>query len=675
MPTSPPRRSGAVLLLALAIAGACTSKGDGGTGPVNNPAIALSLSPTSASVPQGGMTTVTGTITRSGGFSGDVLLTTTGNPAGVTPSVGNITTSGGITTATIPLQVGAAVPTGTYTITVTATGSGVTAATATFTLTVTQGGSYTMVAAPTALSLAPGGSAPVTLTFVFTNLTAGVALTLEAPTGVTGITGVFNPPSPVTGPTTTLTVTVGAAVAPGTYPLTVRGKVAGLADVTAAISLTVVAQSYTLSLMPPTLSIAQGGSATTTVTLNRTNFTGPVALTLEAPAGVTGITGTFNPTPAAAAATGAKASGTANAVTSTTSTLTVTVASTVAPGVYALKVRSKNAALADVTADLSLTVVAGVIANGKIAFKDGSDAIWTVNPDGTGLLQLTPGFPLGAACTAADEEPRWSPDGTKIVFTRTKDGSQDIWVMNADGSGQTRLTNDGDGKCEDDVPNRTWSENPSWSPDGRKIIFTSARASGGFVEALWIMNADGTGQTLLLSMAGSLVSEAFYSPDGRSIAFHVEPIAPTPALQCDGIASGGEIWVMNADGTNKRRLTTTANCSFDENLSWSPDSRKIAFGRCAQLSPAGCGVGGEEIFIMNSDGTNQIQLTSNFAGFNSERPSFSPDGTKILFANGANGDSIWFMNVDGSAKVPVGTGAQSAGQPSWQPVFRPTARR
>jgi Tol biopolymer transport system component len=667
MLTFAPRRSGTALLLSLAIAGACTSKGDGGTGPVNNPAIALSLSPSSASVAQGGTATVTGTITRSGGFSGDVALTATGAPSGVGASVANVSTAGGITTATITIQVGAAVATGTYTITVTGTGSGVTAATATFTLTVTQGGSYTMVAAPAALSLAPGGSAPVTLTFVFTNLTLGVALTLEgAPTGVTGA---FAPAATATGPTTTLTISVGAAVAPGTYALTVRGKVAGLADVNAAVSLTVVAQSYTMALTPSALSIAQGGSANATVTLNRTNFTDGVALTLEAPAGVTGITGSFNPTPASSAAAGnARASAIANAVTSTTSTLTVTVASTVASGAYTLTVRGKNAALADVTTTLSLTVVAGVIANGKIAFKSGLDAIWTVNPDGTALTQLTPGYAPGATCQTGDEEPHWSPDGTKILFTRQKDGSQEIWVMNADGTNQTKLTNDGDGLlC---TTGKTWDENASWSPDGKKIIFTSSRASNGFNESLYTMNADGTGQALLLSMPTALVSEASYSPDGKTIAFHVEPLAANPASSCDGVTLGGEIWIMNADGTNAKHLTTHTGCSWDENLAWSPDGTKIAFTREVQSTSS------DEIFIMKADGTNVVQLTSNFAGFTSEHPAFSPDGKKIVFANGANNDTIWYMNIDGTVKVPVNVGSLiDNGEPAWQRIVLPAARR
>src|ERR1700681_602040 len=102
MLTSTGRRCGAALLFNVALAGGC-SKGDGGTGPGNSSAIAISVGPASVTVGQGGSTTVTATITRTGGFSGDVLLTVEGAPAGVTGSASDISTSGGVTTATITI--------------------------------------------------------------------------------------------------------------------------------------------------------------------------------------------------------------------------------------------------------------------------------------------------------------------------------------------------------------------------------------------------------------------------------------------------------------------------------------------------------------------------------------------------------------------------------------------
>jgi hypothetical protein len=119
-------------LLTAAVAVGC--KDDGVTDPG---AIALALNPTGGSVAQGGNTTTTAALTRSGNFTGSVTLSVTGAPAGVTAAVSNIQTTGAVTTATVTVTVGAAVAAGTYPLVVHGTGTGVTEASANFTLTVT----------------------------------------------------------------------------------------------------------------------------------------------------------------------------------------------------------------------------------------------------------------------------------------------------------------------------------------------------------------------------------------------------------------------------------------------------------------------------------------------------------------------------------------------------------
>ena len=145
--------------------------------------------------------------------------------------------------------------------------------------------------------------------------------------------------------------------------------------------------------------------------------------------------------------------------------------------------------------------------NGRIAYKGDPNNIFTINPDGSGVQQLTTG-------SLENEEPHWSADGTKLLFTRSDEsGVQDIWSMNADGSNQVRLnTSTGNG----------FSENPSWSPDGTKIIFTK-QVDGGTHEELWTANADGSSQLQLTHDSCSASSEAVYSPDGSKIAFQLEP--------------------------------------------------------------------------------------------------------------------------------------------------------
>ncbi|MEO8095408.1 MAG: hypothetical protein ABI632_10795, partial [Pseudolysinimonas sp.] len=303
-----------------------------GTGGGDNGTIAIALTPTSATIQQGGTADVAATLTRGGGFGGVVNVTVEGVPAGVTGTVGNATAA----SATITINVAATTVPGVYNLTVRGTGTGVTDATAAFTLTVTATPAFALTLTPAALSIVQGGNAPTTVNLARTNFTAGVALTVEgAPAGVTSA---FNP-TPATAATSILTVTVAATVAPGVYNLTVRGTSAGMTDQTAALALTVTAPTptYALSLDQIALSIVQGANAPVAVTITRTNFDGAVTLSLgNAPAGVTGA---FNPA----------------APTGTASTLTVTVGAAVAPGVYNLTVDGTGTA-GNKSTPLTLTV-------------------------------------------------------------------------------------------------------------------------------------------------------------------------------------------------------------------------------------------------------------------------------------------------------------------------------
>ncbi len=119
-------------------------------------------------------------------------------------------------------------------------------------------------------------------------------------------------------------------------------------------------------------------------------------------------------------------------------------------------------------------------ANGLIVFyngRDGNAEIYVMNADGSNQTRITNN-------PATDSQPVWSPDGTQIAFMSDRDGDWEIYVMNADGSGQTNLTN---------VPGR--DDSPGWSPDGTQIVFHSER-DGGYPE-VYVMNADGSGQTRL----------------------------------------------------------------------------------------------------------------------------------------------------------------------------------
>ena len=156
IPTRRLFRYGLALLTAVVAVG-CKDDGD-----IIDPGATLALNPTGASVAQGGNTTTTATLTRSGDFTGSVTLSVTGAPSGVTATVSNIQTTGAVTTATVTVTVGLAVPAGSYELVVTATQSGVPTHQRTFTLTVT--GLPAGVTAAFAPNPATGNSSVLTLT-------------------------------------------------------------------------------------------------------------------------------------------------------------------------------------------------------------------------------------------------------------------------------------------------------------------------------------------------------------------------------------------------------------------------------------------------------------------------------------------------------------------------------
>ena len=254
--------------------------------------------------------------------------------------------------------------------------------------------------------------------------------------------------------------------------------------------------------------------------------------------------------------------------------------------------------------------------------RDGNDEIYVMNADGSSQTRLTEN-------DVYDSYPSWSPDGSRIAFFSNRDDDDEIYVMNADGSGQINLTNNDVGD---------W--NLSWSPDGSRIAFTSER-DGNY--EIYVMNADGSGQIRLTEDANDW--EPSWSPDGSRIAFFSER---------DG---NYEIYVMNADGSGQIRLTDTDHRDWDP--SWSPDGSRITFVSERDGNP--------EIYVMNADGSGQINLTNNDAG--DWNLSWSPDGSRIAFHSYRDGNhDIYVMNPDGSGQTNLANNAAGDWDPDWMEI-------
>ena len=272
--------------------------------------------------------------------------------------------------------------------------------------------------------------------------------------------------------------------------------------------------------------------------------------------------------------------------------------------------------------------------NGKIAFSsnraDGARyLIYTINPDGSGLRQLT---------TSGGTQPRFSPDNTKIAFVR---GAQ-IWVMSADGSGARALTSD----------STATNQLPTWSPDSQRIAFQNQPYGSGDAE-VHVINVDATGRANL-SRDPAFDGTPAWSPDGSTIAF----------VSTRGGA--GVVFGMNPDGTNQRVLSGRGSAP-----SWSPDGTKLAFQTTTALGRPG-------LAVSNVDGSNRLVLSKSI--WTDFAPAaWSPDGTQLLFGSIGTGDiattprQLWTMPANGlGAREPVAPSQASDLAPDWQSLPRTT---
>src|SRR6266436_10066378 len=299
-------------------------------GSTPTPSFNLSASPASLTVVQGASGSSTITINALNGFSSTVNLTVAGLPNGVSAVFG---TNPATTASLLTLSATGAAAIGTSTVTVTGT-SGSLASTATITFTINPAGDYTLSTSPSSLSVVQGTNGASTITVTPQNGFNG-SVSLSASGLPSGVTASFNPSS--TASTSTLTLTASSTAIVGTVTVTVTG-ISGSLSHSTTLSLTVTPPpNYTLSASPNSLTITQGTTGASTITVTPQNgFNGSVSLSA---AGLpSGVTASFNPSS-----------------TASTSTLTLTASGMATTGTVTVTVTGSSGSLTKTTT-ISLTV-------------------------------------------------------------------------------------------------------------------------------------------------------------------------------------------------------------------------------------------------------------------------------------------------------------------------------
>ncbi len=252
--------------------------------------------------------------------------------------------------------------------------------------------------------------------------------------------------------------------------------------------------------------------------------------------------------------------------------------------------------------------------------RDGDWDIYSMDANGDNVVQLT-NHP------ASDRFPAGSPDGRRIAFESERGVTPDLYVMDSDGSNVIRLTHD-----------NFLEGTPSWTPDGTRFAFASFRFAVGNWE-IYAMDADGNNVINLTKHKWWDVKPS-WSPDGSKIAF--------VSMRDGGFNTPHHIFIINADGTERRNLTGDTHLRDNWGPAWSPDGSKIAFSS-RRFFREGTR---NDIFVITAEGKELEQLTDG-ARWNTS-PVYSPDGTKIAYVSRRDGGAnIYLMDANGSNAVKL----------------------
>jgi Tol biopolymer transport system component len=283
-----------------------------------------------------------------------------------------------------------------------------------------------------------------------------------------------------------------------------------------------------------------------------------------------------------------------------------------------------------------------VLPAGKIAFLSFRDEfkgqsnreIYLVTPDG--LVNLTRN-------SCADDEPDWSPDGTRIAWSSDREGDFEVFVMDADGGNVERLTESG-------------GLTPRWSNDGTKIAFTKGAS-------IVVMNADGSDPKVILESRPAARADepclmggfpGGWSPDDDRVMYYA-------AVPTSGTELGrGYVCTVTVDGSSEVEAVVSEPPALNVEPTWSPDGRFVAFRSIRD--------GNSDIYVLDLDTGKESRLTD-FEGLDIE-PDWSPDGEWIAFGSNRDGQQttdIYIMRKDGSDVRRLTDHEAKDSYPVWSP--------
>ncbi len=296
--------------------------------------------------------------------------------------------------------------------------------------------------------------------------------------------------------------------------------------------------------------------------------------------------------------------------------------------------------------------------NGRIAFRRYFNqshtygAIFTINPDGTGLRQVT--HPRKGVL---DTQPDWAPNGRWIAFERLSSHSERLFKVRADGTDLSMLS------VPCGTPNCPPDNDPAWSPSGKQIAFD--HAYGPVVHetvahlGLFVMRADGTHVRQLTEKATPTKYEDTspqWSPDGSHLVFQ----------RLNKATGKLAVFTVRLDGTHPRRLTPW-RMDAGGGADWSPNGRWILFQSHEPHDRQ------DNLFMVHPNGTDLHRITHTFGGtYTWYKQTFSPDGTMITVSRGpavgaAGNPDVYVMNLDGSGLLAVTRSTPWESAADWGP--------